>query len=582
MEVLHESLEPALMDAKIQWQPPLGYSIVDSTPKSLGVVYSQQTRLAFAFIKKNSDVQSLSPKMNGYHVDGEPLSPATLKGYLVGGKEVKVPVQQSVLPPLNSQQSQELSHLLSQVGHWSKIEELEILRLQANSRKNSTEEEEEVPHSKRPRLNGMKSALISLPSASELKDDLLRLSLDSGISSSFTYFIGHGESGRSIIQLLPYQRQENAHMSIGRINGIVPHTKRVGDTRKRSSAQQSVREQQKQRSQRQQSSTSSHTSSTSVVASTLSAVGNSFMSMVNNIFQTSSGSLGFEDGKTLEDEMDIQKRKRTQLYWDESRNEIRYPQSYYQSNNKASTTSASTKSSKHLIPAVSNGKAFQSSATTNGHSKPFYHLNAGQSLLTSSSGHPPPPSVLLHPSHSSLPHLSSSAKQSFTSTDTSSSSSSSDDEEDDILNISDSESDSSLDWDWEALPKTREYMPIIQMQLFSGAWPVVRGFSYAIRVPPNEIKLLPLASNRTNKGTAVGKGLSVPRPTSQDMDNAHFWSTALAVVCFRECFPKFEKEWRLIVAKAECWMEKNLDQCGLKMDRVYATAKELLFKNEDN
>ena len=581
------------MEAEIRWQPPPGYSLVDSTPKSLGVIYSQQTRLAFAFLRKNSNLQSSLPKTNGHRGGVESLSPATLIGHLVGGKAVQVPVQQSIVPPLNSQQSQDLTNLLSQIGQWSKIEELEVLRLQANSRKNSIQDEgDDEPNPKRLRLNGTTPPLTDLPSASELQDDLLRLSLDSGIFCPFTYFKGHGGCGREIIQLLPYFRQQhNVQMSavglIKRTNGMTPHPKRIGDTRKRPMSRHSTRDQllKQQRRHHPRLPPSNTSPSTSVVASTISAVGNSIISLVSNIFQTSSSSLDIEDGKTLEDEMAIQERKGTQLYWDESRNEIKYPQSYYQSSSKPSTPSNAgcpraasviTKSSKHPTPVGLHEKVVRSS-NSNGQCKSFHNLNAGQFLLSSLSIHPPSSGVLC-PSYSSKSRMSSSTHQNCITTDNNSSSSS-DDEEDD-LTISDSESDSSLDLDWEALPKTREYMPIIQMQLFNGAWPMVRGFSYAIRVPPSEIRLLPLASS---KGDFVDTASSVPQKhASQDIDDAHFWSTALAVVCFRECFPEFEKEWKLIVAKSECWMEQNLDQCGLGMDQVYTTARELLFRNSDN
>lgn len=593
MEVLQESLEPALMEAEIRWQPPPGYSLVDYTPKSLGVVYSQQTCQSFAFLRKNSNLSS--PMTNGVRGDvrtDSSLSPATLVGHLVGGKEVQLPIRQAIVPPLNAHQSQELTYLLTQMGHWSKIEELEILRLQANSRKNSVEEEEggkseEEPSSpKKPRLNGEIATLDALPTATELQDDMVKLSLSSGISCTYTYFKGQG--GRNIIQLLPYHQQFAVQRTK---NGITPHQIRVKETRKRPSSRHSIWKQQYMR--RHQWSPSPSTSSpTSVVASTISAVGNSFMSLVSNVFHTSS--LGIKEGKTLEDELELQKRKGKQLYWDESKNEIKYPQSYYKptpsgSGRRQKTTAlalATTKSSKHA-PRVSHEKVVRASSI-NGHCKSSHHRSTGQFLFSSvSDSIHSPPSTLLYPSHTS----SSSSHQNSTTTMDNNSSSSSDDEEDDMT-ISDSESDSSLDLDWEALPKTREYMPIIQMQLFSGAWPILRGFSYAIRVPLSEIRLLPLSASQTDKWSSnpqsTSNGSSVPRtclPSSQDIDdesNAHFWSTALAVVCFKECFPELEKEWKLIVAKSERWMERNLDQCGLGMDQVYTKSRELLFRNNSS
>ena len=516
MEVLKESLEPFMMKTEIRWQPPHGYTVVDSTPKSFGTVYSQQTNLAFAFLKRTPLECN---RKNGY--PKSMFCPATLVGQL-RGQDIEIPIREATMPSLTSLQTSEMGSILEQVGRWCKLDELEISRLASISHRNSTEEEEaaecDEPKSKRPRLNGeMTSNQNSLVSTSRIKDDIIELSLDSEISCPFTFLKGTG-----VVQVLPYRQTPLPSLGKNR-NGVILH-QRFNEARKRN-----------RRRYNGTSNEQQQISMAAVARSTISAVGSSFMSLVN-IFHPDNGSV-IEGGNTLEDELEIQSRKGTQLYWDENRKEIKYPAMYYRTNNRPKHNTKSGSKETDL-------GSFQQDT---------------EQLLPSSS------------SDSSL----SSAKRFVLDT-----SSSSDDEEDTVT-ISDSESDCSVDVDWESLPKTREYIPMIQMQLFSGAWPMVYGFSYAVRVPLNEIYKLPLVNQQSEKLTVNNKAGSQRKNCLQDIEdesNAHFWTTALAVVCFQECFPEFEREWELIVRKGEFWLEKNLSQCGQSMDRVYAIAKELLFR----
>ena len=532
MEVLKESLQPFLMDTEIKWRPPCGYSVVDSTPKSFGTIYSQQTQLAFAFLRRNSN----ETNGNGSN-DDSALSPATIVGKLKG-QEVKIPVREAVLPPLTSPQTSELASILGQVGMWSRLDELETLRLMSSLRKNSTETDQDdlEPKAKRPRLNGEISPIVNpSPSASELQEDMLKKSLESGIPCPFTFFEGSGKDGRQITQVLPFSSQTTTGRNK---NGIV-HQRRVSEKKRR--YHRGVE------SQQQQNHLSSSIAS-SLAKSTISAVSSSLGRLVSFITPDVNAGL-HEEGNTIEDEVERQKRKGTQLYWDERQNEIKYPSMYYQ-NKSSSSGSGITQRNKHLYR--TNFKPL-----SNGHHQALYHSNN-----TEMNG--------LSHSTSSLSE-SSSQRYAF---DTSSSS----DDEDDCMTISDSESDSSIDFDWNSLPKTREYLPMIQMQLFSGAWPMVHGFSYAVRVPLGEIWKLPLLNQESG---GMEKTSPLRKGNPQDIDdetNAHFWTTALAVVCFRECFPEFESEWELIVQKGEAWIERNLDQCALGMNEVQAIAKELLFR----
>lgn len=553
MEVLKESLGPFLVDTKIRWHPPKGYSVVDSTSKSLGTIYCHQTHLAFAFLKRSQETYDSSETAH---------SSSSLASICCSlrDKEVTLPVKEARLPPLMPAQATELASILAQVGRWRRLEELEIDRLLSVSRKNSTEEdedgeeeeeEESEPKAKRLRLNGdnTTSALSSspLPSASEIQKNLLGLSLESGISCPFTYFRGTATDGRKVVQALPY-KQTSVNHSKGR-NGLSLHQKRYNELRKR-----------KHRHNNNNNSAGAQQQRMSVAAaiakSTISVVGNSIMNFVN-LFHSDVSVM--EEGKTIEDEVELQKQKGTQLYWDDSRGEIRYPSTYYQENRHSSSTSAKhLHRSNHKMNSVGHSRTnhFRPSPTVNGHCRPVAMEVDAQATPISSYL----PTV---PAHRYIPDNSSS----------------SDDEEEDFT-ISDSESDSSVELDWDSLPKTREYLPIIQMQLFSGAWPMVHEFSYAVRVPLGEIGRLPL--RQSGNSTKPTTSPSVQQKNQlQDRDEeatAHFWTTALAVVCFRECFPQFEKEWELIVHKGEEWIEQNLDQCALSIGEVQTKARELLFR----
>lgn len=561
------------MNTEIRWQPPQGYSVVDSTPKSLGTVYCHQTHLAFAFLKKNKAHHHHNPHHHHHHHHHS--TPATIVGSLGGHEELQIPVTEAALPPLTPSQMSELASILVQVGKWCKLDELEIARLLSVSRKNSTEdEEEEEPKAKRPRLNGGGGVTFGggagannnnspLLPPGDIQNALLKLSLESGILCPFTFFKGTATDGRQLVQALPYNNHNKQHTNHHHHrNGVVSNQKK-NDMRRRVNHRRwhngtilgPAREFQEHQGV---------SMAASLAKSTISAVSSSFMNFVN-LFHSDTSSI-MEGGKTIDDEVELQSRRGTQLFWDESHGEIKYPAMYYQASKSSSSSdgggsSHHCHSSKHKSAklAGSHHHKHQSTTTTNGHCR----LGTRLDIQTT------PPSCTPYRS-SSIP-----AQRYFLDT-----SSSSDDEEENLA-ISDSESDSSVELDWESLPKTREYLPMIQMQLFSGAWPMAHEFSYAVRVPQSEINKLPLSQQSVATSATTESAAAVQKNCLRDLDNeadAHFWTTALAVVCFRECFPEFENEWELIVHKGEHWIEQNLHLCALSKDEVHSIAKELLFR----
>ena len=603
MEVLKESLNPFLMDTEIRWHPPQGYSVVDSTPKSLGTLYCHQTRLAFAFLRR-TDADTASNHRDS--CNGTSQSPATILGSL-HGMEVRVPIEEAILPPLSPPQVEELASLLKQVGQWSKLDELEVARLLSVSRKNSTEDEGEEtgekPRAKRPRLNGdvtdsgtgnchsvTPSSLSSAPAVpiatgGEIQRDLLNLSLESGIPCPFTYLRTSCSDGREVLQALPYKRP-TLSVSGGK-NGVTLHRPK---RRRRHNGPQGHAPQ------------DGVSRATALAKSTISVVSSSIMNFVSMFHSDSSSSLlEAEDGKTIEDEVELQNHKGNQLFWDENRGEIKYPATYYHHSSnhhhhhhllqnggsKSTSSSASSSPTNHGSHVTRpHPHHTKDQAPTNGYSRHHNHQmqNTGMACQTatplSSQCHSPSRPAVPTSSHR---HSPSRPDQRYV-VDTSSSS----DDEEDSFGISDSESDSSVELDWETLPKTREYLPLMQMQLFSGGWPIGHEFSYAIRVPMGEIGKLPLLGQQKQQKPAPAgvKQMTMQNSIScvvgsasqEEEELAHFWTTALAVACFRECFPQFEEEWELIVRKGEEWLDRNLNQCALSKGQIQTTAKELLFR----
>ncbi len=528
----------------------------------------------------------LANGFNGTDGDGS-MEPAVLRGNVVGGAKVQLPILEASMPRLNSQQLQELVDLLTKMAHWSKIEELYISRLKVSSRKNSKAEEAECadnneagregePRAKRCRLNGDRSVPAPSPSASELEEDLIRFSLESQLLCPFTYLRGVGQAGRTVIQLLPHRHHQNSQKLVTAQdvvvrrskNGIVSRAKRTGEVKRHSHSHCGT-------NWTSPDDSSSFSFSMKVSLSTLAS---SFKSFASNLFQTPPPvAVEFNDCNTLEDELEMQKKRNTQLSWKaHGKDKLRYPQSYYMSHSPvaASSTSASSNSSGHLlhgsekvVPLV-NGCGGGTTCESMGHSlahtletavttsrpsgatsRLSCGIENGSSLMSSS--------LPVHPSRPAADN----------------SSSSSDDEDDEI---SDSESDSSVTL--ASLPKARNHSHIIHMQLFNGAWPFENKFAYATLVPLSNIKPLPLTDQENSKWLHKPKQKGSGKGCQDDESASHFWCTVLAVVCLRDCFPEHEVEWKLVVAKGVEWIRRNLDKCGMELDEVYCTA-HMFFKN---
>ena len=539
-------MQPSVTNVVLQWHPPKGYSVVDSSPRNLGTLFTGNSYSAFAFLHRSE------PRVNGTHCTHSsndvilPSATATLTG-LVNGEQVEIQVEPVTLPSLSVTQSKEMTSLLSHSAMWSKFWDLEEQAL-SSSRKNSHNESEEhsgEPPAKKVRLNGLNGShcntppLTASPSEKPLPDNLVReelteLSLSSGILCPLTYLKSACGTIRQIVPL--------PHSSLSK------HVKPLPHFRKR------------KRHYHHHSSHFNHHSPqpipsfslSSLAKNTFSAIGSTLKTVANI---TTFGLIGqetspvIENGQSIEDEMEYQEHRHSRLHWDEARGNIVYPDIYYRS---------------HPGNCHRNGSLEHSRSKRSRHSHQKHTYRSVQPpiclSLTATAALTAPLGLM-----ADSPLLDHRLTESAAAAAVDHSG-----EEDDELTISDTESDSSVDPDWEDLRKPNELLPLIHIQLFTGAWPLLRAFSYAVGVPLEEIRKLPLHGSTTD--TTPENGLA----SRGGEKKAHFWATSLAVACLEQHFSELQSEWEVVAHKGHCWIEQELHQTELSLDEVQRISRELV------
>ncbi len=485
MEVFKESLKPYVTDSTLHWSPPEGFSLLETTPKSLGTIYSGSSHTAFALLRR----------------EGPPTSPSggILNGSVKmsgesGTEHVTMTIDPTPLPSLTPSQSLEMASILDRVATWSKLQDMEAA-LASSSRKNSHDNEEEVkghePEPKRIKLNG--STLNGKMVDSELCNELIELSIASGIPCSLTCF--HGNN--TVQQLVPTSHTHPTRPA-SRNTSTYNSSRRAEHIRKMK-ARNRMREALTKPAAPSSSSTPSPPSMSSIALSTFTKLGTTFKNVASSFGLVSADPVLVPNGHCIDDHLQYQSQKKTSLHWDDARGKIVYP-SYYRTNTEP----------------VTNGN----------HTTPRYN------------GHRTTPS----------------------------SESSSDDED----FISDTESNSSLDPDWDNLRQPSELRPLIQMQLYSGAWPMVRPFSYAVGVPLDEARKL---NEKYSK-------LVIAKPEEgRDPDHSDVWTTMLAVCCLEEYFPELRTEWEVVALKGRQWVESQVRQgTGPSVDEIHQISQSLVTR----
>ena len=521
MEVLKDSMQPSMSNVVLKWHPPKGYTVVGTSPRNLGTLFTGNSYSAFAFLRRSY------PMLNGSH-DGyddviAPTGTATLVG-LVNGEQVNIDIDPVTLPPLSTLQNKEMTMLLSRSATWSRLCDLELQTLSSsrkNSQNDSNEECVSEPPTKKPRLNGVHPSPPPLHTQQKpildnpLGEELTELSLRSGILCPMTYLESVCGKIRQIVPAPPSKLVKPTHVTHCNGGTAIHSRKRKHYDSKHCHA-----------------SLSNATFTVSSFAkNTISAISNTLKTVANI---TTFGLVGqetsppIENGTSIEDEIEYQEKRHSQLHWDETKGNIVYPDIYYRSH----------PGKHHNRP---NGSATENHhrIKRSRHSRCFKHT------------------------HQSILHVPAASDHHFAETGNDSG------EEDQDLTISDTESDSSVDPDWDDLHKPNELLPIIHIQLFNGAWPLIRAFSYAVGVPLEEIRKLPLSREAPdcNKILLINKEKA-----------AQLWATTVALVCLEENFSEFQSEWEVVAYKGRSWIEHELLHTELSLEEMQRTARELMLR----
>jgi len=92
-------------------------------------------------------------------------------------------------------------------------------------------------------------------------------------------------------------------------------------------------------------------------------------------------------------------------------------------------------------------------------------------------------------------------------------------------------------------------MPLINMQMFNGAWHFSEPFSAAIGIAHKQVE------HFINTQTGCTSTLKCNGTGEPPSDHEPFWATALAVACLQLHFIIYEAEWKLLVEKAIGWLD---------------------------
>ena len=495
-----ESLQPTITDVLLKWNVPHGYILADTTPNSFHTMYVGNSYTAYAFLQRDD--------CEGVTHDKPCTGSATIAG-VVGDDDVEISVKPTTLSSLTPAQNTEIASIINQNAIWLKLLDLEQqAAMISKPRSRKVCEPDGKPVAKRPCLNGPRNVCDHSEMTPSIHKLLLDISLLNHIPSPLTYFASMNTS-RKILQILPYEKNNNITRSS------------VADTQAHHRGRH-YRRRFRHRRRYLQSSNQASFSLASFTRNTISSVSSRLKSIVGLFIpETNPGTT--DDIQMLEDEVEYQEKKGSQLQLDISSNLV-YPSFYYNCPVDDKVKSKIKPSQKCVVEKNEMGK-------------------------------PTPP---LEASTSSVITQHSSVNENE-------------------LTISDTESDSSVDPDWDGLRKPSDHLPLIHLQLFSGAWPLVRPFSYAVGVPLDEIRKLPLNESRLNP-TAVQMSPHYSGDI-EDEANAHFWCTALAVTCLEEYFSHLPAEWELVAYKGKIWLEQNQYQCNITLAEVYHIAQRLVRDN---
>ena len=581
MEVLQDSLKPALVDASLSWDPPSGYTVISSAPEILGTLHSGNTYTAFALLEKvapqgGKDEEGAAAH---HHQEQKGRGSVTIAGS-AGDEDVKIHVDAVEIPSLTSAQGAELLEILSQAASWSRLCELED-KVACKSRLNG----QPTPITRHVEGGGDDHPVEDDAPCFE---ELVRLSLETGIPTTLTVLVDRSPGSR-VAQIVPTQQQSKAVPANGQINHhqlssqkhMAPSMHRK---RKHDHFAQDV------------AAAPPSFSIASLAKNALSAVSTKLKAVVSvsGLVDGDDVSLALENGIRIDD-LDYQQNGDLSLRWDSQRKELVYPEVYYSHGIKHSRSGAgapkrikarvAVHGAGALHPYTSASSGTAPSAPLLSIIMPKYKHRSVTNGVSASNGHPmqTASAAAARPFAVSVP--TNQLKSRVVSGGTFAVSipndqpklrvvagggagAMADDDEDVAMCEDESSSDSSVDPDWSELRPPSELLPLIHMQLFNGAWPMVRAFSYAVGVPLEELRKLPLKA--AYQGGIEG---------GTEEANLNFWATAVAVECFKEYFAPLHSEWALVAHKGQCWLEQNLHKTDFSIDRIQSISRSLVSRH---
>ena len=541
------------MDASLSWNPPSGYTVIGTTPEHLGTLHSGNSYAAFALLKKTAPHGGPSEEAVS-NQDRKGWGSATIVG-CAGDEDVRIHVDAVEIPSLTSAQGAELFAILSQAANWSRVCELEekVASFSCAGKLNGTGTH--LPSSRHV-VGGRDDCGPTHRSAADeasCVEELVRLSLETGIPTALTVLVDRSPGSR-VTQIVSTQQAKPApaNRQLSQKH-VTPFRKRKHDHFL------------------QDASAPPSFSIASLTKNALSAVGTKLKAVVSvsGLVDEDDVSLALENGIRIDD-LDYQQNGDLSLRWDSQRKELVYPEVYYShgiKHSRPASRSAVGAPKRVKARVVANGGgasrlyASVSSGTTSApllsivlpkYKKPGVSISTygGNSALQSSAA---------APTSAPTERLTSPAIGGRGGTIA-------DDDDNDIV-MEDDSSDSSVDPNWNELRPPSEHLPLIHMQLFNGAWPMVRAFSYAVGVPLEELRKLPLK-------TAQGGS-----PDGTEEANLNFWATAVAVECFKVYFAPLHSEWALVAHKGQCWLEQNLHKTDFSIERIQSISRTLVSRH---
>ena len=539
MEVVKSCLLPSLNNLSVDWSPPLGYSLEESFPNPSAPYFAGTVRTVFSLLTK-----SQGAPQNG--TIPPPTSSPIVSGSL-SGKDILIAADCSY--ETNSPNSDTYNSILHNAA-WAKMNHLnDKLLTQQFNKNNVTNEEAKEPVTKKPRLNGLHNSLST--ASSDIIDEIVSMSLSSHVPYyPYTHFKSSDEKG--VCQVLPWNGPLRAERKQPEANDVlrvkVPIRKRQRDFNSSSVPQTAL---------------FPSLSLSSIAKKTTSSFGSVIKTAVNvatfglvNLDDTA-----LESGERIEDQ-DYYQNEDKRIHWDENKHLI-LPSCYYPSQS-SSDVKTDTHKSIPSDPSISGN--CQSHCSTEIKLDSYKSINTDQSSRDDIkkvqavdysrkpihyARYPPVNNDICYTSEFPYSSISSPIAE-------------------DIMDTSNQmTNEENMSQELKLQPN---YLPLVQLQLSCGGWPLLSAIAAATCVPMEKIVNLPLRNGLSLHTKRNGTN-GFHAETSQ---TGHFWATALALACLRVHYNNFFTEWELISLKAEAWLEDHRDCLLMSLSEAQEMAVQLV------